>query len=104
MPDFRLLVCPVILGLFAVRGGLTFYYCVFCSGRRVLNSYLLLFAHSATQNLSRTSQSLSSLDYDLIAYRALFTPFLGEKVGAEIDFEQSIIQRQFAVLTYGVQL
>ncbi|KAH8115993.1 hypothetical protein DFH11DRAFT_1253134 [Phellopilus nigrolimitatus] len=55
-------------------------------GRRVLHSYLLLFLHSASLQLSKASPSSFNpntvFDFDLIAYRALHTALLGEHVGA----------------------
>lgn len=50
---------------------------LFKIGRRVLSAYLLLFIHSASR--SRAASAESQLDFDLVSYRTLFTPFIGEK-------------------------
>ncbi|KAI5117845.1 hypothetical protein M0805_008117 [Coniferiporia weirii] len=64
-------------------------------GRRVLHSYLLLFLQSATLKLSRTSSPSfdpsTAFNFDLIAYRALFTNLLGEHVGTQWNLGRAML-------------
>lgn len=64
-------------------------------GRRVLESYLLLFLHSASQQLSRTTSPPifpdKTFNFDLIAYRALRTHLLGELVGPQWDLARAVL-------------
>lgn len=65
-------------------------------GRRVLHSYLLLFLQSTSLRLARVSSpnlnvATYTFDFDLIAYRALYTPLLGEYVGTKWDLARVML-------------
>lgn len=54
------------------------------AGRRVLNTYTLLFLQSVAQELVRSGRGTeASYDLDTITYRALHTHHLGQFVGAK---------------------
>ena len=62
-------------------------------GRRVLNTYLLLFLHNSSK-LSPTGVSAltsSAVDFDRIAYRAFHTTMLGEHVGNAWDLPRAML-------------